>query len=253
MPHVLVLGGTAPARELASLLADLPGLRVTSSLAGRVDAPARPAGEVRVGGFGGADGLRDWLTEQHVDVVVDATHPFAATMTTHAAAACADADIPLVRLDRPGWVPRAGDIRHDVDDLAQAAERADALGSRLLVTTGRQGASAFAGVAAWCLMRSIEPPVPPLPARHEVLLARGPFTLDGERALMREKRIDVLVTKDSGGDDTAAKLDAARELGLPVVVVRRPPPPPMRPGDVVVPDPAGALDALDRLLNRPGG
>ncbi|WP_226344878.1 cobalt-precorrin-6A reductase [Agilicoccus flavus] len=243
MRHVLVLGGTAPAREVARRLA-AGGCRVTSSLAGRVRESAGVAGEVRVGGFGGTDGLAAWMREHDVEVLVDATHPFAATMSAHAAHAAAATGVPLVRLDRPGWEAGPGDDWHAVPDLAAAARVADGLGDRLLVTTGRQGAAAFAQVAAWCLMRSIEPPDPPLPARHEVLLDRGPFTLEGELALLRGRDIEVVVTKNSGGGDVRAKLDAARDLGLPVVMVARPRPPRVAGVDLtVVPDAAGAARA----------
>lgn len=210
-----------------------------SSLAGRVRAPVLPAGPVRVGGFGGADGLRDWLRDNDIDVLVDATHPFAATMSAHAAAAAAAAGIPLLHLRRPGWTERPGDRWTRVPSLSAAAA---GLRGRVFLTIGRQGVGAFAGCAEpWFLIRAIDPPEPPLPPRHELLLARGPFTLDDERALLRDRRIEVLVTKDSGGPDTAAKLDAARELGVPVVVVDRPPLP---AGGEVVASVAAALEWL---------
>lgn len=259
--HVLVLGGTSEGRRLAeALLAQTPGaetlsiespsteipgaeaspdgalpggavpgvsaIRVTSSLAGRVSRPLMPPGEVRVGGFRGVEGLVHWLLDHHVDAVVDATHPYAATMTTHAAQACSRADVPLLRLDRPAWSPDPGDDWHIVESIAAAAAMVDQLGERAFLTTGRLEAAGFADVRAWCLLRSIEPPDPPLPARHTLLLDRGPFDLDRERATLRQWEIDVLVTKNSGGPATAPKLTAARELGIPVIVVERPAPPP---------------------------
>ncbi|MET9254601.1 cobalt-precorrin-6A reductase [Streptomyces sp. NPDC003717] len=223
--HVLILGGTTEARGLAELLAaePLPGLRVTNSLAGRVAAPRLPPGEVRVGGFGGAEGLADWLRGHAVDLLVDATHPFAGTMSFHAARAAEAAGVPLLALRRPGWRPVEGDDWHEAGSLAEAAALLPALGRRVFLTTGRTGLSAFAGLDdLWFLVRSVDPPEAPHPARMEVLLDRGPFTLDGEREVLRAHRIDVLVTKDSGGAATAPKLRAAREAGLPVVVVRRP-------------------------------
>ncbi|MEV0254995.1 cobalt-precorrin-6A reductase [Streptomyces sp. NPDC050732] len=227
--HVLILGGTTEARRLAELLtgeAGPRGLRVTSSLAGRVAAPRMPPGEVRVGGFGGAEGLAAWLTGHHVDALIDATHPFAGTISFNAARAAATAHVPLLALRRPGWVPEDGDDWHPVDSLEQAARVLPALGERVFLTTGRMGLAAFAGDpeldARWFLVRSVDAPEPPFPARMEVLLDRGPFTLDGERELLRTHGIDVLVTKDSGGAATAPKLVAAREAGVPVVVVRRP-------------------------------
>ncbi|WP_330293792.1 cobalt-precorrin-6A reductase [Streptomyces sp. NBC_00576] len=229
--HVLILGGTAEARRLAELLAaegtrpGLRALRVTNSLAGRVSTPRLPPGEVRVGGFGGAEGLAEWLRAHRVDVLIDATHPFAGTISFHAARAAAAAHVPLLALRRPGWVPVKGDDWHATGSLEEAAALLPALGRRVFLTTGRLGLAAFAVAALdelWFLVRSVDAPEAPHPARMAVLLDRGPFTLDGERELLRRHRIDVVVTKDSGGPATAPKLTAAREAGLPVVVVRRP-------------------------------
>jgi len=192
---------------------------VTSSLAGRVVRPAELAGEVRIGGFGGPDGLARWLSEHRIDRVVDATHPFAARISASAVEACARAGVALERVGRDGFTPVVGDDWTWVDSLAEAAALITS-DRRVLLTTGRLGLEAFAAVEAWTLIRCISEPDPPLPARHAVLLARGPFTLEGERALLDEHRIDLLVTKDSGGP--APKLDAARERGIPVIVVRRP-------------------------------
>ncbi|MBC9713716.1 cobalt-precorrin-6A reductase [Streptomyces sp. TRM66268-LWL] len=240
--HVLILGGTTEARALATALAGRPDLRVTTSLAGRVSAPALIEGEVRTGGFGGAAGLGAYLRDEHVDALIDATHPFAAAISAHAAEAAARTGVPVVALRRPGWGAGPGDVWHDVHSLAEAAALLPELGRRVFLTTGRQGLAEFAGLAGHFLVRSVEPPEPPLPADTEVLLARGPFTVADETELLRTHRIDVLVTKDSGGAATAAKLVAARELGVPVVVVRRPPVP---AGVPAVPDVAGALAWLD--------
>lgn len=223
LPHVLILGGTTEARRLAEAL--YPGVRVTSSLAGRVAAPRLPAGEVRIGGFGGADGMAEWIREHAVGAVIDATHPFAETISFNAARAAATAHVPLLALRRPGWVPGEGDDWREVGSLAEAAEAVRGAG-RVFLTTGRMGLAAFAHVDdAHFLVRSVDAPEPPFPPRTEVLLDRGPFTLDGERAVLADHAIDVLVTKDSGGAATAPKLVAAREAGIPVVVVRRPPVP----------------------------
>ncbi|MFB6751605.1 cobalt-precorrin-6A reductase [Streptomyces sp. NPDC056353] len=239
--HVLILGGTTEARRLAELLAagHPAGLRVTNSLAGRVSAPRTPPGETRVGGFGGAEGLAVWLREHAVDLLVDATHPFADTVTRNAAHAAAAARVPLLALRRPVWRRVEGDVWHDAGSLAEAAALLPALAARrVLLTTGRMGLAAFAPLTdPWFLVRSVEAPDGPCPPRMEVLLARGPFTLDGERELLGRHRIDVLVTKDSGGAATAPKLTAAREAGLPVIVVRRPP---MPEGVPVVADPEEA-------------
>lgn len=240
---MLVLGGTSEGRDLAQAL---PGeVRVTSSLAGRVSRPLLPAGAVRVGGFGGVEGLAAWLRAADVDAVVDATHPYAAQMTTHAAQACDDVGLPLLRLDRPEWTRRPGDAWHEVASVGQAAQTVDTLGERAFLTTGRVEAAAFADVRAWCLLRSIERPDGPLPARHEVLLERGPFDLAAEAETMRRWGIDVLVTKNSGGAATAPKLTAARDLGIPVLIVRRPVAP---AGLTVVHDVAEALAWVRQVL-----
>jgi precorrin-6A/cobalt-precorrin-6A reductase len=221
--HVLILGGTTEARRLAELLHGTPGLELTSSLAGRVTSPRLPPGEVRVGGFGGTEGLTAWLRERAVDALIDATHPFAGTISFHAARAAATAHVPLLALRRPGWVPVEGDRWHEADSLEHAARLLPMLGRRVFLTTGRLGLPAFADLdEVWFLVRSVDPPDAPHPPHSEILLDRGPFTLDGERELLRRHRIDVVVTKDSGGAATAPKLTAAREAGLPVIVVRRP-------------------------------
>ncbi|WP_406142226.1 cobalt-precorrin-6A reductase [Streptomyces sp. NBC_01089] len=219
--HVLILGGTTEARRIAAELH--PGARVTSSLAGRVARPVPPPGEIRIGGFGGAGGLAQWLREHEVDALIDATHPFAGTISFNAASAAATAHVPLLAVRRPGWVAGDGDDWHQAGSLEEAAALLPALGQRIFLTTGRMGLAAFAALdQLWFLVRSVDAPHPPCPRRMETLLDRGPFALEGERALLRDHRIDVLVTKDSGGPATAAKLTAAREAGLPVVVVRRP-------------------------------
>lgn len=217
--RLLVLGGTTEGRALAGRVP------VISSLAGRTSAPLLPPGEMRIGGFGGVDGLVRYLREARIDAVVDATHPFAATMTGHAALACPAAGVPLLVLRRPGWTARPEDVWHRVPSLATAADVVAALGERVFLTTGRQSIAAFAALdGCWFLSRSVEPPVPPVPRRLEVVLDRGPFGLEAERELLRTHRIDLLVTKDSGG--ATAKLEAARALRIPVVMVDRPPLPP---------------------------
>ncbi|WP_447006982.1 cobalt-precorrin-6A reductase [Saccharothrix isguenensis] len=230
MRTVLVLGGTGEARALA---AALTGVRVISSLAGRVAYPRLPEGEVRVGGFGGVEGLIAYIEAERVDAVVDATHPFADRITANALAATTATGTPFLVLRRPGWPPE--DDWQYVDTVAEAA--ALVAGRRAFITTGRQELAAFtSGVA-----RTVDPPDPPNP-ELDLVLDRGPYTVDGEVDLMREHRVEVLVTKDSGGPMTAAKLTAARHLGIPVVVVRRPPP----PRAPVVETVAAAVDWLTR-------
>ncbi|HYQ65770.1 cobalt-precorrin-6A reductase [Actinophytocola sp.] len=219
---VVILGGTGEARELAAHLVDRQGVRVVSTLAGRVREPRLPVGEVRVGGFGGPERMADWLRAEGADVVVDATHPFAARISESAAVAAGLAGVPVLLLRRPGWSPGNGDHWRWADSLDEAAELLPGLGERVFLTTGRQGLSAFAGSPLWFLVRCVDAPTPPLPQRMRLLLSRGPYALDGELDLMRTHRIDVLVTKDSGGEHTVAKLHAARLLRKPVVIVRRP-------------------------------
>ncbi|WP_129664492.1 cobalt-precorrin-6A reductase [Phytoactinopolyspora endophytica] len=235
---VLVLGGTSEARALAAAL-ERYGVRVISSLAGRVKKPRLPEGEVRIGGFGGPEGLAAWLRTEGVVAVVDATHPFAERIGASAAGAAEATGVPLLRLERAGWQAGAGDDWRWADSLDDAARMLPELGTRVFLTTGRQGLAAFAHLSdVWFLIRCVDPPDPPLPPRAEVILDRGPYTAEGELALMREHRIDVVVTKDSGGSYTEAKLTAARELGRPVVVVRRPP----RPAVTTVGTVADALE-----------
>jgi precorrin-6A/cobalt-precorrin-6A reductase len=218
--RVLVLGGTAEGRALAARLQ--VSVDVVSSLAGRVPDPALPVGTVRVGGFGGVEGLRHWLSDQRIDAVVDATHPFAATITAHAAQACAALNTPLLVLARAPWDP--GDASVVASDREAATTVAQQSFQRVFLTTGRFGAAAFAGSEAWFLIRAVTAPdEADLPRRHRLLLSRGPYRYADERALMQEHRIDALVTKNSGGDMTRAKLEAATALGIPVVMVARPP------------------------------
>ncbi|MCF6388547.1 cobalt-precorrin-6A reductase [Mycobacterium sp. MBM] len=217
--RVLLLGGTGEARSLAARLH--PDIAVISSLAGRVPDPALPVGEVRIGGFGGAEGLAQWLRGNGITAVVDATHPFAATITANAARAAAQVGLPHLVLARPAWP--AGDAIV-VDSDSEAAEVVCANGyRRVFLTTGRSGTAAFRHCDAWFLIRAVTAPEDELlPAHREVLLSRGPYRVEGERKLLQQYAIDALVTKNSGGAMTHAKLDAAAQTGVPVVMVRRP-------------------------------
>jgi len=220
--RVLLLGGTGEAGRLAALLAGSAGVEVTSSLAGRTAGPVLPPGLIRIGGFGGAQGLATWLADERIGAVIDATHPFASAITASAVAASARLGVPLLLLRRPGWTAGPGDDWRRVPSLRAAA--ADLPGERVFLTVGRTGGAAFADdERRWFLVRSVQALVSPMPPRVHVLVARGPFAVADEMALMRRHAVDVLVTKDSGGEMTSAKLVAARELGLPVVMVDRPP------------------------------
>ena len=217
--RVLLLGGTSEGRALAARLA--PDVDVISSLAGRVPDPALPVGEVRIGGFGGVEGMRRWLLDSKVDAVVDATHPYASTITAHAAAVCEELGLPHLVLARPAWPP--GDAMVVGSDAEAAKTVAAERYSRVFLTTGRSGTAAFADIDAWFLIRAVTAPDPDtLPRHHELVLSRGPYHYDDELALLRDHRIDALVTKNSGGQMTRPKLDAAAALGVAVVMVERP-------------------------------
>lgn len=218
---MLILGGTA---EAAALARALEGVEVVTSLAGRTRAPAALPGRVRVGGFGGAQGLAAYLEAEGIDALIDATHPFAARISANAAEAVRLRPTPRLMLVRPEWTPQPGDRWTLVPSIAAAAGAVPE-GARAFLAIGRQELAPFAARAdAWFLIRSVEPPDGPLPPHHAVVTGRGPFRVEDEAALLTSHRIRVLVAKNSGGDD--AKLVAARRLGLPVVLVERPAPPP---------------------------
>lgn len=222
--RILILGGTSEARRLAEVSARDPGIDAVLSYAGRTERPLPVPIPWRIGGFGGVDGLIDYLRAEHIDRVVDATHPFAAQMSAHAVAACAAARIPLLALERAPWRVGEGDRWTEVDTLEEAA---DALGPeprRVFLGIGRLHLAAFARKPQHdYLVRLVDPPRENLPLpRVKVVVARGPFDLAGDRALFEQHGTEIVVAKNAGGTAAVAKILAARELALPVVMVRRP-------------------------------
>jgi precorrin-6A/cobalt-precorrin-6A reductase len=240
--RVLVLGGTSEASELASLLAGQSSIAAILSFAGRTRAPRLPKIPYRSGGFGGVEGLETYLKAERIDVLVDATHPFAEQMSRHAAIAAVRANIPLVCLSRPAWRPGACDRWVSVETMAASAAALGHEPQRVFLTAGRLQIEAFSAAPQhFYLVRAIEPlePAPSLP-RHRVILGRGPFAVEEEEKLLRQESIDVIVTKNSGGEATFGKILAARNLGLPVVMVARP----RQDTRVVLHDPAEVLAFL---------
>ncbi len=226
---VLILGGTTEATALARRLVGHRGIDAAVSLAGRTRNPVLPPLPTRIGGFGGVEGLVAHLAEAGVQAVIDATHPFADRISANAAAACARAGVPLRLLTRAPWMAGPGDRWIGVPDMAAAAEAVrdldQGLDDTVFLTIGRQEVSAFeAAPDTRYLIRAVDPPEPmPALPRATLILDRGPFTLEGEIALMREHAVAAVVSKNSGGSATDAKLEAARRLGLTVVMVERPP------------------------------
>jgi precorrin-6A/cobalt-precorrin-6A reductase len=219
--RVLILGGTGEARELADRLVTM-GHAVTTSLAGRTRDPVLPKGDIRVGKFGGVPGLVGYLRAARIEALVDATHPYAELMSVNAVAAARQVGIPLVRLMRPGWIEPAGVRWIHVPDVAGARDALPA-GATVLVTSGHEGLEVLLGRDDCSfVVRLIEEPATALPRNATLLRARPPYTVDGERALLAREEITHLVSKNSGGEQTVAKLHAAVELDVAVVMVDRP-------------------------------
>jgi precorrin-6A/cobalt-precorrin-6A reductase len=224
MRRILILGGTVEARHLAQRLAGRADLAVTLSLAGRTASPAAQPVPVRTGGFGGAQGLADYLSAERFDALIDATHPYAAIISANAAHAVELTKIPLLALRRPAWSPVAGDQWIEVADIRGAVQALDPAPRRVFLALGRKDLGSFSGAPQHhYLIRSVDPVEPPLDVPHALYITgRGPFADADERALLVQHRIDVIVAKNSGGAATYGKIAAARALGLPVVMVRRP-------------------------------
>ncbi|KQU76243.1 cobalt-precorrin-6X reductase [Aminobacter sp. DSM 101952] len=224
MKKILILGGTTEARLLAAKLAARGDLDITLSLAGRTENPVEQPVPVRVGGFGGARGLADWLVEHETDLLIDATHPYAARISANAAEAARIAGVPILALCRPGWAPVAGDRWTLVDNAEEAVAALGEASRRVFLALGRQEVAAFETAPQHgYVIRSVDPIEPALGVPDaSYILARGPFSEVDERALLEAYRIEVIVAKNSGGQATYGKIAAARQLGIEVILFRRP-------------------------------
>ncbi len=242
--RALILGGTKEARETAKLLQER-GWHVTSSLAGRVANPALPVGEVRIGGFGGPAGLARWLITSGVEVIIDATHPYAEKISLSASEASRATGIPLIGLHRKPWQAQPKDRWREVDSVEDAAALVARDYHHIFLSIGRQHLAPFANDPHnLYVIRAVDPPKVALPPRNRVILSRGPFSLDSEKKLMVDNQIDVVVSKNSGGEMTYAKIEAARMLGIDVVLIRRPS---LAPVTVEVHSPQAVLGVVEKL------
>ena len=246
MRRILILGGTTEARRLAERLAERVDVAATVSLAGRTTAPAAYAVPVRVGGFGGPEGLGRYLTTERVDALVDGTHPYAAIISAHAADAAAATRVPLLAMRRPPWMPLPGDHWIEVADAAAAVQALGQASRHVFLALGKREIRTFAQAPQHhYLVRSVEPVDPPLAVPHaSYLTGRGPFTEADDRALLAAHAIDLVVAKNSGGSATYGKIAAARALGLPVILLRRPALPTVPTVDTI----EDALTWLDHAL-----
>jgi precorrin-6A/cobalt-precorrin-6A reductase len=244
--RVLILGGTIEARQLAGHLAQRRALAVTLSLAGRTAAPMRQPVPVRIGGFGGAGGLAAHLREQRIDLLVDATHPYAAVISRNAARAAAATGTDLLALTRPPWRQVADDRWHEVADTTEAVRALGEMPRRVFLALGRNELAPFVTAPMhYYLVRSVDPVDPPLAVPHaDYVLGRGPFDEPADRALMATRRIDAVVAKNSGGSATYGKIAAARALDIPVIMLRRPALPDTRHVETV----EAALAEIDHAL-----
>jgi precorrin-6A/cobalt-precorrin-6A reductase len=243
--RILILGGTTEARQLAEHLAGRTDYATIISLAGRTVEPRPLPVETRIGGFGGVEGLADYIRAQQISLVVDATHPFANRITANAAKAAGMTGVPILALCRPGWAPIEGDRWIPVDSVEAAVEALGELPRRVFLAIGRQEAHQFSRAPQHSyLVRSVDPVEPQLDVPDcRYILASGPFDEAAERALLARERIEVIVSKNSGGTATYGKIAAARSVGIPVVMVTR-----QEPQDVAtVHDAEAALRMIDHV------
>jgi precorrin-6A/cobalt-precorrin-6A reductase len=233
--RILILGGTADANRLAAALTGDPHIDAVLSYAGRTNNPLPPAIAWRIGGFGGVSGLVSYLRTENIDRVIDATHPFAAQMGANAITACDIAGVPLLALERAPWQAVTGDHWVEVDDVTAAAEALGPEARRVFLGIGRQHLHAFAAYPQHAyLVRLVDPPRDPQPLPDaEVIVARGPFDSAGDRTMLENFRADIVVARNAGGNAASAKIEAARDLALPVIMIRRPHIPPRRTVETV--------------------
>jgi precorrin-6A/cobalt-precorrin-6A reductase len=243
MPRILILGGTTEARLLSERLAKRGGLEVTLSLAGRTAAPVPHAVPIRVGGFGGAAGLADYIASERIGALIDATHPYASIISENAAAAARQTGVAFMALRRPPWTAVAGDCWTEVDGTGAAVTAIGAGPRDVFVALGRNELAPFSSAPQLrYLVRSVDPVEPPLPLPHVTYVtARGPFSETDDHALMTAHEIDVVIAKNSGGAAAYGKIAAARALGIEVILLRRPAIPD-GPAVVTVDDAVGWLD-----------
>ncbi|AYM58489.1 precorrin-6A reductase [Agrobacterium fabrum] len=249
---ILILGGTADARILAGQLAEDSGCRILLSMAGRTLSPVEQPVPMRSGGFGGAAGLADFIRTEGFDILVDATHPYAARISANAVEAARLANVPLVVLSRPVWPRQPGDTWQSVHTVGQAVTALGTVGRRVFLALGRQELLPFEAAPQHSyLIRSVDPVEPPLrtpDARY--ITARGPFVTEDEIGMLKENRIEVVISKNSGGSASYGKIEAARWLGLPVIMIERPQQLNDTPTNkVTVPDIATALTAIRHQLS----
>ncbi|MEH2493099.1 cobalt-precorrin-6A reductase [Bradyrhizobium sp. AZCC 2230] len=222
MTRALVLGGIADASLLAAEIARA-GIDAVYSYGGRTRAPADQPLPTRIGGFGGVSGLADYIRRNGITHVIDATHPFAAEISRNAIEACAKTGTPLIALERAPWTRAPGDNWIEVGDVAAAAAALPETPAHVFLAIGRQHIAPFGARPQHAYtLRFVDPPEAPLPFAADVIVSRGPFTLDGELEMMRMRGINWIVARNSGGDGARAKIDAAHRLGLPVIMISRP-------------------------------
>jgi precorrin-6A/cobalt-precorrin-6A reductase len=222
MTRALILGGTADASLLAAEIARA-GIDAVYSYGGRTRAPADQPLPTRIGGFGGVSGLADYIRRENITHVIDATHPFAAEMSRNAVAACAETGTPLIALERAPWTKAAGDNWIEIADVNAAVAALPEAPEKTFLAIGRQHIAPFATKPQHVYtLRFVDPPEAPLPFAADVIVSRGPFTLEGELEMMRKRMIAWIIARNSGGDGARAKIDAARRLGLPVIMISRP-------------------------------